>query len=71
MGSQHKKKKGTDDTRIIVADIKRDADQDAIRTVIQTGLEFIAPGSPRAPLLRAMIDFVNVTETIDPSQTPS
>lgn len=68
MGSQHKKKKGTDDTRIIIADIKQEADQDAIRTVLQTGLEFITAGSPRVPLMRNTIDFVNVTETTDPSQ---
>lgn len=71
MGSQQKKKKGTSDTRIITSDIKRDADQDTIRTVVQTGLEMRSAGVPLIPIMRNMIDFVNVTETTDPAQTPS
>lgn len=64
MGSQHKKKKGTDDIRIVVADIKRDQDQEATAVAIQPTYEgntYIVPS-------RTMIDFVNVTETTDPSQ---
>jgi hypothetical protein len=63
MGSHHKKKKGTDDSRIIIADIKRDVDQDAVRTAL-------LPSTDHGfnPIMRSMIDFVNVTETTDPSQ---
>jgi hypothetical protein len=65
VGSQHKKKKGTDDTRIIIADIKRDADQDFTQAALQPTYE----GNAYIDQSRSMIDFVNVTESIDPSQT--
>jgi len=64
LGSHHKKKKKTPNVNVVVADIKRDQDQDAIRTAIQPTFE----GTNYMPPLRAMIDFVNVTETTDPSQ---
>jgi hypothetical protein len=63
VGSQQKKKKGTPDPRLIVSDIKREADQAAVRTALQPTTEV-----GRNPITRSMIDFVNVTETIDPAQ---
>ena len=64
MASHHKKKKKTPDVNVVIADIKRDQDQDATRTAIQPAFE----GTTYMPPMRAMIDFVNVTETTDPSQ---
>lgn len=62
MGSHHKKKKGTDDSRIVVADIKREQDQDVVMEIILPTFD------TKVPIGRTMIDFVNVTETTDPSQ---
>jgi hypothetical protein len=63
VGSQQKKKKGTPDPRLIVSDIKREADQSAVRTALEPTTEV-----GRNPITRTMIDFVNITETIDPAQ---
>jgi hypothetical protein len=65
MGSQHKKKKGTDDTRIIIADVKDDVDLWSNRGALQPSYE----GDTYIVQSRTMIDFVNVTESIDPAQT--
>jgi hypothetical protein len=65
LGSHHKKKKKTPSINVIVTDIKRDQDQDATRTAIQPSFE----GITYMPSIRSMIDFVNVTETMDSSQT--
>jgi len=67
MGSHHKKKKKTTNVNVIVADISRDADQEASKAALQPSYE----GNTYIPPTRTMIDFVNVTETIDPSQTPA
>ena len=67
MGSHHKKKKKTEDVNVVIADVKDEQDQSATRTAIQPAFE----GTNYMPPLRAMIDFVNVTETTDPSQTPA
>ncbi len=65
MGSHHKKKKKTQDVNVVIADISRDADQEASKAALQPSYEgntYIVPS-------RTMIDFVNVTESTDPSQT--
>ncbi len=67
MGSQHKKKKKTTNVNVVVADIQDTVDQQATKDAIQPAFE----GTTYMPPMRAMIDFVNVTETIDPSQTPA
>ncbi len=67
MGSHHKKKKKTENVNVVIADISRDADQEASKAALQPSYEgntYIVPS-------RSMIDFVNVTDTIDPSQTPA
>jgi len=64
MGSHRRKKKGTSDNRSIVSDIKRQADQDALRTALQPTFE----GTTYTPAIVAITDFVNVTESVDPSQ---
>ncbi len=64
MGSHHKKAKKTQDVNIVIADIKDDVDQDATKAAIQPVFE----GTTYMYAMRAMIDFVNVTETTDPSQ---
>jgi hypothetical protein len=64
LGSQHKKKKRTQNINVDIADIKDQQDQEATKTALQPtfeGTTYIVP-------MRAMIDFVNVTETTDPSQ---
>jgi len=65
MGSQQKKKKGTGDQRNTISDLKREADQDAIRTAIQPVFE----GTTFTPLIVTQKDFVEIWESIDPSQT--
>ncbi len=64
MGSHHKKKKKTNDVNVVIADIKDEQDQEATKAAIQPAFE----GTTYMPPMRAMIDFVNVTETTDPSQ---
>jgi hypothetical protein len=64
MGSHHKKKKGTTDTRIIIADIKKEEEEAIIETVIHQYPDF----DTTVPEVRTQVDFVNVVETIDPSQ---
>jgi len=64
LGSHHKKKKKTENVNVVIADIKDEQDQDATRTAIQPVFEGITYMTP----IRWMIDFVNVTETTDPSQ---
>jgi hypothetical protein len=63
MGSHHKKKKKTQNVQVVIADIKRDQDQDTVRTALQP-----ATDHGFNPIMRTQIDFVNVTETTDPSQ---
>jgi len=65
MGSHHKKKKKTPDVNVIIADISRDQDQEASKAALQPSYE----GNTYIVQSRTMIDFVNVTESIDPSQT--
>lgn len=65
MGSQQKKKKGTGDQRNTISDLKREADQDAIRTALQPTIEDIS----HTPQIVTQKDFVEVSESIDPSQT--
>src|SRR6185436_5227937 len=65
MGSHHKKKKKTPSVNVVIADIKRDADQEASKAALQPTYE----GNTYIVQSRTMIDFVNVTESIDPSQT--
>jgi len=65
MGSLHKKKKKTPDVNVVIADIKRDQDQEASAIALQPSYE----GNTYIVQSRTMIDFVNVTETTDPSQT--
>lgn len=64
MGSHHKKKKKTPSVNVVIADIKRDADQEASKAALQPSYE----GNAFIVLSRTTIDFVNVTETTDPSQ---
>lgn len=65
MGSHHKKKKKTPSVNVVIADIKRDQDQEASKAALQPSYE----GNTYIVQSRTMIDFVNVTESIDPSQT--
>ena len=65
--THQKKKKKTADINVTVADIKRDQDQEAVKAALQPTFE----GTVYMPSSRTMIEFVNVTETTDPSQTPS
>jgi hypothetical protein len=65
MGSHHKKKKKTPSVNVVIADIKRDADQEASKAALQPSYE----GNTYIVQSRTMIDFVNVTESTDPSQT--
>jgi len=64
MGSQHKKKKKTTDVNLVIADIQDNLDQQATKIAIQPSFEGTTYMNP----LRTSIDFVNVTETTDPSQ---
>lgn len=59
-----KKKKGTGDHREIISDIKRQQDQDAIRTALQPTFE----GTLYVPPIINVIDYVFVTETTGASQ---
>jgi hypothetical protein len=68
MTKARKKKKGTKDTRAVIADIQREAEADQIRLAIVPGLEKDQFGFLLIPEIRSQIDFVNVTETTDPSQ---
>jgi concanavalin A-like lectin/glucanase superfamily protein/fibronectin type III domain protein len=65
LGSHHKKKKKTPSVNVVIADIKRDADQEASKAALQPSYE----GNTYIVQSRTMIDFVNVTESTDPSQT--
>jgi hypothetical protein len=64
MGSHRRKKKSTSDNRTIISDLKREADQDALRTALQPTFEGLA----YIPSIIAITDFVSVTESVDPSQ---
>jgi hypothetical protein len=63
MGSQQKKKKRTQDPRSTTSEIKRTQDLDANRLALQPTFEL-----GYSPIGVGMTDFVNVTETTDPSQ---
>jgi hypothetical protein len=65
LGSHHKKKKKTENVNVVIADISRDQDQEASKAALQPSYE----GNTYIVPLRTMIDFVNVTETTDPSQS--
>ena len=67
MGSNSRKRKKTTDVNVVITEIKQDADQDATKLAIQPTFE----GTGFIPSIRSSIDFVNVTDTIDPSQTPA
>jgi hypothetical protein len=71
MTKARKKKKGTGDTRAIVADIQREAEADQITLAVKPGLEKDQFGFLIIPEIRSQIDFINIVETIDPSQSPS
>jgi len=64
MGTQIRKRKGTTDSRSITAEIKNAADSDIINLAINPVFE----GVTYLQLGRAMIDFVNVTDTVDSTQ---
>ena len=64
MGSHHKKKKKTQDVNVVIADIKDEQEIEATKAAIQPVFE----GTSYLYPIRASIDFVNVTETTDPSQ---
>jgi len=59
MGSGHRKKKATNDHRIIINDIKRQQDADALRTALQPTFE----GTTYTVPIVQVIDWVNVSET--------
>jgi hypothetical protein len=63
MGSQSKKRKTSTDPRIIIEEIKDTQDADVIRMATLPTFE-----TNRIPEIRTSIDYVNVTESIDPSQ---
>lgn len=67
MGSQSKKKKKTPDIRATVAEIKRTQDADAIKLAIQPSFE----GTALSPVGINIIDWVNVSTSIDAAQSPS
>jgi hypothetical protein len=68
MTKTRKKKKGTNDTRAVVADIQREVDANQISLTVQPGIEKDQFGILLVPQIRSQIDFINVTETTDPSQ---
>jgi len=64
MGTQQKKKKRTTDTRVGLVEVKRTQDLDANKLALQPIFNF-----GHSPTGVGMIDFVNVTDTIDLAQT--
>jgi hypothetical protein len=65
LGSQDIAEDGTADTRIIISNVKRTTDADAIRTAIEPVFE----GTLYAPLMITQTDFVNITTSLGPAQT--
>lgn len=67
MGTQSKKKKSTASTKSIVDEIKRDTDLDANKLAIQPIFE----GTTYTKMVVQQTDFINVTDSIGPTQSPS
>jgi hypothetical protein len=67
VGSHHKKKKKTTNIQVVIADIKQDQDEALVEAIIHQYPDF----DTAVPEIRSQVDFVNVTETIDPSQSTS
>src|SRR5262245_37109310 len=65
MGSQSKRKKGTKDTRNITTDLKRDADQDAMRTALEPSFE----GVQYTNIVASNTSFLEVYETLSNETT--
>ncbi len=67
MGTQTNKKKSISSNQSVVDEIKRDADLDSNQLALQPVFE----GSTYTKLVVQQIDFVNVTDSIGPTQSPS
>src|SRR5215510_3341987 len=65
MGSQSKRRKGTKDQRNTIQDMRREADQDALRVALSPEFE----GKDQASPILSAVSYIEVTETLGSETT--